>query len=97
MLQNMVAAEELTLVKEKQKLMIVLQDVRIKSSNLNCVLQSLLWHIKSINDLFLIIGPRATTRWVDTRTTASTHEPVGWGAWDGGYRRLSMATAPPSI
>ena len=39
MLQNVVAAEELTLVKEKQKPMIVLQDVRIKSSNLNCVLQ----------------------------------------------------------
>ena len=99
MLQNMVAAEELTLVKEKQKPTIVLKDVRITSSNLNCVLQSLLWHTKSINYLFLIIGrkPETTTRWVDTRTTASTHEPVGWGAWGGGYRRLSMATAPPSI
>ena len=84
----MVAAEELTLVKEKQKPTIVLKDVRITSSNLNCVLQSLLWHTKSINYVFLIIGPPPET---------TTREPHGWDAWDGGYRRLSMATAPPSI
>ena len=95
MLQNVVAAEESTLVKEKQKPQTVPLDVRITSSNLNCVLQSsLLWHTKSVNYLFLIIGPKVetTTRW--TRTTSSTYEPVWWG---GGYRRLSMATAPPSI
>ena len=96
MLQNVVAAEESTLVKEKQKPQTVPLDVRITSSNLNCVLHLHL-HTRSVNYLFLIIGPKVetTTRWA--RTTSSTYEPVGWGAWDGGYRRLSMATAPPSI
>ena len=45
--------------------------------------RSLLWHTKSIDYLFLIIGAKPETT-------------TGW-SWGGGYRRLNMATAPPSI